>query len=537
MKNKINFYNHSSHENYSIQSLIYSSFQRSFGKSQINNFKNIKKKQSGIHIFLESISKNANNDFQELIKLGGNKIILNGKLNDAIKEVLNIKTLMSNFDYEKPIPANSFKPSTSRAKINFNQNLNYLIPFLKEIKERPLWRYDFDLEWNNNSFGNISNENIMLNLSHNCFLIEGINVAYIENSNNQNLNIPLISEFEINGNIIIWINRNLSLVDLPEWKIIEEFISNGYFEKYPCVPYLSEYSSSENGLITMRLDCDEDIESARKIFEIYRYHDLPISLAITTNQIKDSKFISSLPKEVNDYGGTILNHSHSHPINWGGSKDKIKEEIITSNNLIKKSFGISAEYAVSPFHHLTWNALEVLNELEFKGVIAGISSSHHEFLIMKGGSIHENLDILLHSQQCMIHGDCITKTRKVDSYLNTFSLYSNLGFSTGYLDHPISERYDYGWVNIERQVKTHQKIIEYLFNKKIKFIGQKELFQRFAAKEKIKIKTINQKDFYALEIKNENKICLSIKFGGKRFNCEPLTTTYKKIEKKISIDN
>ncbi|MAN34781.1 MAG: hypothetical protein CMF89_00030 [Candidatus Marinimicrobia bacterium] len=530
MDNKINFYNHYSYEKYSIQSLICSSFRRSFGKSQINNFKNIKKKQSGVHIFLESFSKNANIDFQELIKLRGNKIILNGKLNDQIKEMLSIKILNSNFDYEKPIPANSLKPSISSSKITFNQNLNYLKPFLKEIKERPLWRYDFDVEWNNNFCGNISNENKILNLSHNCLLIKGKNVAFIKNSKNQY--IPLISEFEINGNIIIWINRNLSLVDLPEWKIIEEFISNGYFKKYPCIPYLSEYSSSENGLITMRLDCDEDIESARKIFEIYKYHNLPISLAITTNQIKENQFISSLPKEVNDYGGTILNHSHSHPINWGGSKDKIKEEIITSNNLIKKSFGITTEYAVSPFHHLTWEALEVLSELDFKGVIAGISSSHHEFLIIKGGLINEKLDILMHSQQCMIHGDCLTKTRKIDSYLNTFSLYSNLGFSTGYLDHPISERYDYGWINFERQVKTHQQIIEYLLNKKIKFIGQKELFQRFAAKEKIKIKIINQNDFYSLEIKNENNICLSIKFGGKRFNCEPLTTTYKKINKK-----
>ena len=109
MNNKINFYNHFNYENYSIQSLICSSFQRSFGQSQINNFQNIKKKQQGIHIFLESISKNANIDFQELIKLGGNKIILNGKLNDAIKEILNIKIYMSNFDYEKPIPANSLK--------------------------------------------------------------------------------------------------------------------------------------------------------------------------------------------------------------------------------------------------------------------------------------------------------------------------------------------------------------------------------------------------------------------------------------------
>ena len=183
MDNKLNLYNHKRiYENYSIQSLISSSFQRSFGKSQINNLKNTKNKQSGIHIFLESVSKNAYIDFQELIKLGGNKIILNGKLNDEIQKILNIKILMSDFDYEKPISANSLKPSTSRAKINFNQNLDYLIPFLNAINERPFWRYDFDLEWNNNFYGNISNENIILNLSHNCFLVEGRNVAFIKNS-------------------------------------------------------------------------------------------------------------------------------------------------------------------------------------------------------------------------------------------------------------------------------------------------------------------------------------------------------------------
>ena len=114
-----------------------------------------------------------------------------------------------------------------------------------------------------------------ININHNLMVYPGVkfnDVKYISShpmallqckdfiKNSKNQYIPLISEFEINGNIIIWINRNLSLVDLPEWKIIEEFISNGYFKKYPCIPYLSEYSSSENGLITMRLDCDEDIE-------------------------------------------------------------------------------------------------------------------------------------------------------------------------------------------------------------------------------------------------------------------------------------
>ena len=37
MDNQLNFYNYISiYENYSVQSLIFSSFQRSFGKSQIN---------------------------------------------------------------------------------------------------------------------------------------------------------------------------------------------------------------------------------------------------------------------------------------------------------------------------------------------------------------------------------------------------------------------------------------------------------------------------------------------------------------------
>ena len=101
------------------KSILY--FEQSYNKVPnspiiINNYANA----------LQSLGKfeRAKKLFQELIKLGGNKIILNGKLNNEIKEILNIKILMSNFDYEKTIPANSLKPSISRSKINFNQNLS-----------------------------------------------------------------------------------------------------------------------------------------------------------------------------------------------------------------------------------------------------------------------------------------------------------------------------------------------------------------------------------------------------------------------------
>ena len=108
----------------------------------------------------------------------------------------------------------------------------------------------------------------------------------------------------------------------------------------------------------MRLDCDEAIETARPIYQLYKQNNLPISLAITTNQLENKNKISSLPKEVEDFGGTILNHSHSHPANWGGTKDVIKSEIETANSLIKKNYGITTQYAV--LISLTWEALKCL---------------------------------------------------------------------------------------------------------------------------------------------------------------------------------
>ena len=83
----------------------------------------------------------------------------------------------------------------------------------------------------------------MLNLSHYCSFDENQYIAFIVNKENEK--IPLISEFNINNNIILWINRNLSVIDLPEWKIIENFVSDAYFNNYPCVPFLSEFSKNE----------------------------------------------------------------------------------------------------------------------------------------------------------------------------------------------------------------------------------------------------------------------------------------------------
>ena len=67
----------------------------------------------------------------------------------------------------------------------------------------------------------------------------------------------------------------------------------------------------------MRLDCDEDVESARELWALYRNLDVPFSIAIHTAHLSEKKN-HVLPREILAFGGTILSHSATHAPNWGG---------------------------------------------------------------------------------------------------------------------------------------------------------------------------------------------------------------------------
>ena len=529
MRNKLNIYARNIDKNTTL-SLIFAAFCRSFGQSQINFSSKCDQNTNSINVLLGCDSQLCNANFNYLIKGHRNKIILNGKLSKNIKNTLDISENQIDVLDKDLKPANHIKPCLSNSTVKYNKNISHLKSFISTLSQRPTSRYDFELEWNSHCYGEITTKAELLNVSHKCSLKEDDYLAYIEGADN--FKTPLIAQFKINTNLVIWINRNLGLIDLPEWKIIENFIANAYFNEYPCIPYISEFAKTDAGLMTMRLDCDEDIESSRKIFELYKQNNFPISLAITTNQL-EGKEISPLPKDVKDNGGTILNHSHTHPINWGGDKSRIKNEIEISTKLIKNIYGIRTEYAVSPFHHLTWDALDVLNEMDYKGVVSGISSSHHEFLYMRGGFINKNLDILLHSQQCMIHGDCITKKRSLTDYLVAFDLFSKLGFSMGFLDHPISQRYDYGWGSLERQVETHKEIINHLIKREIKLVNQEEIFKRLEAKENIQVKQFEEESIQRLVINNTSEYILSVSYADKKFNLPPFNTTTIEVSKNL----
>ena len=76
----------------------------------------------------------------------------------------------------------------------------------------------------------------------------------------------------------------------------------------------------------MRLDCDEDIDSAMKILELYKSNNIPFSLALTTKLLENKTNILILPKLVLENNGNLLSVTYSSK-DWGESPENIKKEI------------------------------------------------------------------------------------------------------------------------------------------------------------------------------------------------------------------
>ena len=246
---------------------------------------------------------------------------------------------------------------------------------------------------------------------------------------------------------------------------------------------------------------------------------ITITLALTTKLLENKTNIPILPKLVLENNGNLLSHSHTHPRDWGESPENIKKEITVSKSLIEKIYSTKVDLAVSPFHHLNALTIKLLYENNFQGIVAGISSSHHKFLYIKGGQYSKDNNLIIHSQQCMLHGDCINKNRSIKEYFKSIKLLSNLNYSFGYLDHPISERYDYGWGNQENQVSAHRQIINFCFKNSIKIISQAELFKRLKAKDDLKIFLIKKNGKEFISINNTSFEEISIVYKNNIYSC------------------
>jgi hypothetical protein len=259
----------------------------------------------------------------------------------------------------------------------------------------------------------------------------------------------------------LWVNRAVGIIDGPDWRIIEEYISGEREDELPCVPVVSEIPFGYKCASTMRLDCDESIKSAEQLIKLYFDNKRPISLAISTD-VLNRENSGDVVKRVYNNGGGILSHSHSHPARWGSNYERAFFEASHSANLINNILGVPVVHMVAPFHHAPAFALKAMEDAGYLACIGGSATLDPEFVFARSGIPH-GLDVLIgHNQQCMLHGDIFSfNGDNIAFFEEAFDLASASGSWFGYFDHPISERYSYGWPSEREQLQIHKRIFEF----------------------------------------------------------------------------
>ena len=258
---------------------------------------------------------------------------------------------------------------------------------------------------------------------------------------------------------VLWCARPVGPVDSTEWSVVERFLSD-WRPDMPCLPVLAQVPAGCRCLVTMRLDCDEAVASATRIFHWYRGEGLPFSLALKTS-LELAPDDRVLLHAVSAAGGAVLSHSHTHPANWGATLEQAREEARVSRDRVAALFpAATALLAVSPFHTNPPTAIQALEEAGYKGFVGGIIHNDPEYLLGRAGVVPFAESIVSISQQSMLHGDCYRRQGcSVDAHMQAFEAQYQARGIFGYLDHPFSARYQYDWASEEQRLRAHAQLI------------------------------------------------------------------------------
>lgn len=326
---------------------------------------------------------------------------------------------------------------------------------------RPFRRFDFGDEWNNVGYGAITADGSMWSVAPLIDLPAEAELASVTVADRRAGSYAGLIDGDRQS--ILWFARPVGPIDSFEWFLVERFLSSHRAGKLPSQPVLSEIPHGYDSLITMRLDCDEDVESARDLWQAYRDWSAPLSLAIHTSVLGPAPRTAFIA-EVAASGGSILSHSATHARNWGGSTDAALIEATASADRLEQATGVRPAYAVSPFHQTPAYALESLAAAGYGGCIGGNIASDPAFNLARGGSLAElPVGFVGHSQQCMLHGDCLLGgDDPIATYREAFDLALETRSIFGYLDHPFSARYQYGWRDAASRIAIHRALIDHV---------------------------------------------------------------------------
>lgn len=448
-------------EDESLARLLESACMRSFGADVVG------RSDFGGGDSCSSFTLALNPTFQEVkfALTGGRKILLLGSLDEALASWMGLEHNASPPAKELCLPVSnpSLEADQSPAEIRFSDH-----PLARDMamRSRPLQRFDFEREWNNLGFGEILSDGSPWACSMRYRGQEGVGLGEVWVDGQSCATVAALRDAE---SAVLWFDRPAGPMDSYEWCVVESFFGDWRHEELPCLPYLSEIPADTEGVVTARLDCDEGLASARHLFECYRDREVPLSLAVTTGRHPLESLDQQLMRDVLAAGGAILSHSVSHEPNWGGSfeaacheAEKSREDLLG----LLPELG-SLHYAVSPFHQNPEFAVRALAVSGYKGFIGGVAANDPEYQIARAGRVFGgDQTILSISQQCMLHGDCFERYgESMFPYQQSFDLHCSSRSIFGYLDHPFSERYQYGWESEEQRAQAHETLIDYCNSK------------------------------------------------------------------------
>ena len=393
------------------------------------------------------------------------KVILFGTLSDDVAGLIGVETTEISEvlkEWAKCSPASVYGFSESEVRIQYTELPDGLQCM---IDDRPLLRYDFAEEWNNHGYGAVMADGSIWSVACQASITSQFTeqLAFLyrgESDLSSYVTLSSVQQAEI-----LWVNRAVGFIDTQECRLIETFVCNYHPEKLPCLPLLREIPYGYDAMISMRLDCDESISAALPLFELYKSENIPFSLAVKTAQETDDDDYALL-NEIIEQRGAVLSHTVNHKNNWGVDKDDVRAEAAGSRRWILEHVKNAEiiEYAVSPFHQNPDYAVEALAQESYRGFISGIICNDPQYLLSRAGKVVGVKDIVTHSQQCMLHGDCLLKAGddQLSVYKKSAEICVRSGAIFGYLDHPFSERYQYGWITESQRVDAHRDWIDYL---------------------------------------------------------------------------
>lgn len=392
----------------------------------------------------------------------GSKVVLQGSLNAAMAEIAGVTVVVVGPDLRELADsevAPAGETRVSRAALRYSdEGIGRASP----LRQRHFCRYDFTNEWNNLGYGRIGIGNGRWSIAQMASRFE-TPVAMVEIDGGSPVGAAVTLRDFAHG-AVLWFARPVGVVDGQDWAVMEDFISRYRADGLPCRPHLKGIPHGYEAAVSMRLDCDEDVASARPLFDFYLSRSRPLSLAVATDRLESEQDIA-LISDVLRAGGSVLSHSATHAPEWGGSEEAAEREARDSKARLEELItGLQVRYAVSPFHQNPAYVPGALARAGYQGFIGGSIASDPEFLMARGGIPPFGPPSLVsHSQSCMLHGDCmLAGDDPLSVFKEAFRLARDSREFFGYLDHPFSARYAYGWRDEETRIAAHAAYLDFI---------------------------------------------------------------------------